>query len=525
MSEVAAAQRTSSHLIATVYIGTVRMMVSMHDATQILDSEAPSGAPRWAIEQISALGPRPESFAAAQPLAVPARWSATGCNAQGVWGRCSGSSSEPYDTVVDHAHVAFACSCPSRITPCKHALALLVLWSRGQIGAAVAVPTANQWLAKQIAAAASRVAAAQPTASPARAPAPSAGPAAEPAAGADDTSNMTPPPDSSPSTRDDRVARMMVGLTELDRWLDDRVRTGLADPSLARYATWDALAARLVDAQVGGLANRVRRLAGVVGASPDWHEQLLAEMGLMHLLAEAGRHIGSLPSALGDSVAAAIGWQVRQADVLAGVPETDHWHVAGRSDVREDRIEVRRVWLRGRASGRWAMVLSFAAYGSRLDDSLIVGSDVHADVFRYPGALGLRSIVGRRYDAVDVAQPTLPLPLVTQPYVIATVQGACNEVGTALAFEPWIDRFPTTLRAAPTRRGGVWFLADHTGSVPISPAATDVTSLLACSGGVAVTITAEWTPRGFVPLAVHMPDRTIDVGPVADPSFLAQAAG
>ena len=62
---------------------------------------------------------------------------------------------------------------------------------------------------------------------------------------------------------------MMEGLVELDRWLEDRMRTGLADPSLARYATWDGLAARLVDARAGSLANRVRRLAGLVGASPD----------------------------------------------------------------------------------------------------------------------------------------------------------------------------------------------------------------------------------------------------------------
>jgi hypothetical protein len=515
--------------VVTVFIGTVSTMSTMHDAIEIPGSALPSGAPRWAIEQIAALGPRPESFAAAQPLAVPARWSATGCNEYGVWGRCSGSSSEPYDTVVDHAHVAFACSCPSRITPCKHALALLLLWSRGQVGAAAVVPTAAQWLAKQLAAATSR-AATQPAASPAAAAAPSAGAAAEPSAGAPGEAAATPSAESS-STRDDRVARMMVGLAELERWLDDRVRTGLADPSLARYATWDALAARLVDAQVGGLANRVRRLAGIVGAAPDWHEQLLAEIGLLHLLADAGRHIGTLPSALGDSVASAIGWQVRQADVLAGVAETDHWHVAGRSDVREDRIEVRRVWLRGRASGRWAMVLSFAAYGSRLDESLTVGSEVHADVFRYPGALGLRSIIGRRYDddtaTTTAAQPALPLPLhlAVPPVVVATVQAGCHEVGTALAAEPWIDRYPVTMRAAPTRRGGAWFLADHTGSVPISPVATDITTVLACSGGGAVTVTAEWTPRGFVPLALHMSDRTIDVGPVADPSFLAQAAG
>ena len=40
----------------------------------------------------------------------------------------------------------------------------------------------------------------------------------------------------------------------------------------------------------------------------------------------------SCPGALADAVATACGWQVRQADVLAGVPETDTWVVAGRSD-------------------------------------------------------------------------------------------------------------------------------------------------------------------------------------------------
>src|SRR5690606_21527559 len=139
---------------------------------------------------------------------------------------------------------------------------------------------------------------------------------------------------------------------------EDRMRTGLADPALARYDTWDRLAARLVDARAGSLANRVRRLAGLVGASPDWHAEVLAELGMLHLIAQAGRRVPDLPGPLADTVAVVAGWQVRQADVLAGVPETDEWFVAGRSDTREDRIEVRRWWLRGTRSGRWAMLLS-----------------------------------------------------------------------------------------------------------------------------------------------------------------------
>jgi hypothetical protein len=225
----------------------------------------------------------------------------------------------------------------------------------------------------------------------------------------DDAGDGTPaPPDRAEldRSRNERLARMLEGLAELDRWLEDRMRTGLADPALARYDTWDRLAARLVDARAGSLANRVRRLAGLVGASPDWHAEVLAELGMLHLIAQAGRRVPDLPGPLADTVAVVAGWQVRQADVLAGVPETDVWFVAGRSDTREDRIEVRRWWLRGTRSGRWAMLLSFAAYRQSLDDSFVPGTVVHADLHRYPGG-SLRALAGERYaDPLPFAPPT-----------------------------------------------------------------------------------------------------------------------
>ena len=164
------------------------------------------------------------------------------------------------------------------------------------------------------------------------------------------------------------------------------MRAGLADPTVARFATWDEVARRLTDARAGALANRVRRLAGKVGAEPDWHDRVLAEMGVLHLLAQAGQRVPQLPSELADGVAVACGWQVRKADVEASAPHTDRWLVVGRSDVREDLVEVRRVWLRGIHSGAWAMVLSFAAYRQALDTSLVVGSIVDADLHRYPGS-------------------------------------------------------------------------------------------------------------------------------------------
>jgi hypothetical protein len=227
----------------------------------------------------------------------------------------------------------------------------------------------------------------------------------------------------------------------------------------------------------------------------------------------SGRHLGALPPGLADSVAAAIGWQVRQADVLSGVPETDHWVVMGRSDTREDRIEVRRIWLRGRRTGAWAMLLSFAAYQQSLDESFVVGTQVHADLFRYPGAVALRVLVGPRHDEPQAA-------LAVDGMSIAE---GCAHVGRAIAAEPWLERYPVCVVAAPTRVDGRWMLTDATGSLPLVDGSS-IATLLSCTAGRLSTVTAEWTVAGMIPLTVHLPDRAVDIGPVADTSFVRAAS-
>ncbi len=477
------------------------------------------GTSRWSIEQVESVAPSAAAITAAQPLASSTRWTGLGVNDAALWGSCQGSGSEPYDTMVDHQHVGFTCTCPSRKMPCKHALALLLLWVRDQVVETPSPAHVSTWIDRRSAkrTASSRAAVTGGQAASEQAASEPAGSETVDAGDVIGESEPTPPvpkPDRN-TARNDRVERMHAGLTELDRWLDDRIRTGLADPSLARYTTWDDLAARLVDAQAGSLANRIRRLAGLVGASPDWHDDVLAELGLLHLLSQAGRHLGSLPGPLADAVATSVGWQVRQADVLAGVPDTDHWVVAGRSDVREDRIEVRRHWLRGTSSGKWALCLSFAAYQQSLDTSLRVGIGLHADLHRYPGP-ALRSLVGARH--------ALPVDPVAPPS--QTIAEGCNEVGSMLVAEPWLDRLPVTIRARLARSGGVWALADATGSLPVVDAGTrqfgaGLAMLLAVSEGREVDLTVEWTPHGVVPLSIHLPDRTVDIGPRANTSFVS----
>jgi hypothetical protein len=468
---------------------------------------------RWSPEQVEAIAPTPAALSAARPLTTVAKWGGLGADERAVWGSCRGSGAEPYDTMVDHVGVASRCTCPSRRHPCKHVLALLLLWVHGDVPETSAPAGVVTWLDARQVTDTRRVSDTNTQSSTNEAtPATDEG-----ASGELPSHGEVPPGDDAfepdrDRARDERVERMFAGLTELDRWLDDRMRTGLADPALAKYSTWDDLAARLVDAQAGSLANRIRRLAGLVGASPDWHGEVLAELGLLHLLSQAGRRLGSLPGPLADAVATTVGWQVRQADVLGGVPDTDSWVVAARSDTREDRIEVRRHWLRGAGSGRWALVLSFAAYRQSLDTSLTVGTAIDADLHRYPGP-ALRALVGERHgDPVEPARP----PAVD-------VVAACGDVGAMLAAEPWLDRVPFTVTAAIADVGGGFALADAGGTLPLIARGRPLATLLAVAGGGAVDVTCEWTPHGVVPLTIHLADCSIDIGPRADDSFVSAA--
>ena len=410
-----------------------------------------------------ALVPDASSQRAAQSLASGRAWLLAGAAEPGaLWGECRGSAATPYRTVVDLSGPAYRCSCPSRKFPCKHALALLLLWAEGSVKDEAGEPPG--WAASWLAARASKV---------------GHGPAREPADAKTAAKRA--------QQREERVAS---GLAELDRWLCDQVRQGLAASQKAGYGHWDDIAARMVDAQAPGLAERLRALASVPHSGAGWDGRLLEEYALLRLLAVAYRRPDELPPPLLATVRSRIGFSLRQADVLAGgEPVRDHWQVLARRDLDQDRIRVRRTWLLGRKTGRPALVLSFAPVGQALDDTLTVGTDADADLVFYPGAVPLRAIVLTKHDAPDGGPPAGD-----------TIGGLLAGYAAALAADPWLDSWPAVLEVTPAR-SPVPAVSDAAGrALPLHPGAGDCWPLFAISGGRPVTMAGEWTPRGLWPL-------------------------
>lgn len=446
-------------------------------------------------EQVLSLAPDRHAAGAAASAADPTSWSAAGHDETGVWGKYLSTTAEPYDVAVDLRGPAFRCNCPSRKLPCKHALGLLLLHAHRRVSPANRLPFADRWLRHRDAEAL------MPPDSDAGERTPIDSPDPTEVVSDDPVASGTAPPRAHDPAREQRrlhrAERMRAGLVDLDRWLADQMRRGLAAPELSDPATWDRAAARLVDAQCGGLANRMRRVAARVGEHSGWHEDVLEELALLHALACGAQRTSALPDDLADAVHLATGLTVAKDDVLAGVPSTAGWLVAGESRTREDRITVQRTWLCALDGGRpstWAMVLSFGTFGNDVASEHPVGHVVDADVHWYPGGIALRALVGRQHST--------PQPAASAPMGTSVLDGVAA-AGTASAREPWIERFPMLVSATPVPTGtGRWALSDHTGSLPIVPGFWRTAEIVCASGGAPVTIMGEWSVDGVLPLTL-----------------------
>jgi hypothetical protein len=284
---------------------------------------------------------------------------------------------------------------------------------------------------------------------------------------------------------DARHVRVAEGLSELELWLGDQIRGGLA---ASGPEAWSAMARRLVDAQAPGAAALVARLSRLPasGARP---ERLLAEYSLLRLLAVAYRRRAHLPPTLARTVLTRVGFPVARAEVLASAPVRDHWRVVGARVEEEDRVTARRVWLRGRDSGRAALLLAYAGPGRPLPDAPAVGACLEAGLCFYPGAAPLRALMpdaDPSQEAPSGAGGGGPVPAGT------SVEEALSEVGAALAADPWTDAWPVVVTCTVPELGGLGY---HW-------AFRDPWRLIAVSGGRPVTVAAEWTPYGVRPLTV-----------------------
>jgi SWIM zinc finger len=420
-------------------------------------------------ESVLALAPDDASAKAARGLVAPAKWPLLGADERAVWGECQGSGSKPYQTQVDLSGPAFRCSCPSRKFPCKHGLALLLLRvqdaSRFQGAAAPAWVT--EWLASR-----GEKAQKKEERQAERAAAP-----ADPQAAA--------------KREAARWQRIEGAALDLQRWLADQLARGLGALEDAAVLTWHTQAARLVDAQAPGLAQRLRDAATGVRQGSDWPERTLHRLGLLQLACDALARRGELDAARQADLRTLVGWPHDKAEVQTQAePVEDRWTVLGAvHDERDAKLVERRVWLHGQRTGLRAWLLDHAFGGRGFEGAWLPGTSVRARLHFHPGTVTLRALCAESTVDGDPAWP--------EPDLAAEWDALARRVAT----NPWVTLHPLVLRdAIPVASPQGWAVRAGHRNLPLALGEGDAWLLLAASGGHRLHLAGEWNGRHFAAL-------------------------
>ena len=412
---------------------------------------------------IEGLAPDNGTLRAADTLAREGRARASGClpagdDARLLWAAFPEGRRPDALAAILLPYLHVSCTCGGARFPCRHVLALLL------INPADATAGAPPWATARLEAAR-------------RATRPSAA-----------------PPDS-----DARIATAATGLGELARWLGDQLDHGLAALPAAGPRPWHAAADRLADAYAPAAARELRQLAALPGNGADWPERLLPRLGRLALLADAFGRRDALPPAERADVLAAAGLPPRPGDDRV----VDTWLALGRRQIVDGGQRRVHTWLRGLASGRWALLEAYQPL-KRLDGlCLPTGGRLRGELAFAPGAwpLAAQPVDGLRLEP-DTPQDG---PSGGHDHLGHDIAAAIADYAAARAANPWLRLGPMLLRdvfVEPAPSG--WRLRDRGGRLlPLPPRYGHGWALLALAGDHPLTLCGEWDGTTLTPLSVY----------------------
>ena len=387
-----------------------------------------------------------------------------------------------YAIAMDTAHHKLYCSCPFYPKPCLHALALAALVRREGAALFPNTTTTPDWLAALL--------------------------AGQPSHTVRSGSNPEQRAAAQQKTRFERLERAANGFEDLEAWLNDTARRGLATLISEDPAAFDHIAARAADASMTGLSRTLRLVSKIPANAPEWTTQAADVLAQIYLAVRAFRKRAALPDALLYDLQNFIGIAVKKEEVLAsGERLEDTWAVLGSlTEALEDKLSVRRTWLLGAKSSRMALLLDFAFGGGGFDPGFATGSIQQGTLAFYPSAFPQRVL------ALDDLK-ALPKKVEKVPGN-ADIELFLTDYAAALAAQPWLAHYAAVLHSIQpfVEKNGRFALADISGKMlPLSVPERTGWALIALSGGNPISVFGEWNGQMFRPLSAVAEGRLADL--------------
>ena len=307
-----------------------------------------------------------------------------------------------------------------------------------------------------------------------------------------------------------RLERAERGFEDLEMWLLDTLRRGLATALSEDPDFYQNIAARLADASMRGMGRNFRLLDALPAGQADWAEQSCAALADAALALQAFRARDQLPPALVYDLEAYIGISLKKEQVREqGEALRDIWVVTGSvEEPVEAALRLRRTWLLGQQSERFALLLEYAHGGLDFQPGFPPGEALEGALIFYPSAFPLRVLVAEALVAYPGTAENLP--------GFEHIENMAMAYAAALGVQPWLVQFPVMLhQLIPYREKNRFRLTDGAGkSLPLINTGNSGWQLLALSGGRPISVFGEWngsglfvisalTAGGIVPLDEH----------------------
>lgn len=425
-------------------------------------------------EQVKSFAPDDATAKRGEDLATTRKWRNLEGNTQYLWGECKSSGASFYKTQLSLKGPAFKCNCPSRKFPCKHAIALLLLYAE-QSEAFRITEDYPDWVREWLA---------------------SRGVTAETDESAAEAQRIEEQKKAAQKlkNKDARITLMASGVSDLGQWLEDLLRQGLAATEGQNYNYWQSIAARMVDAKLGGVARRIRQFPLIHNASTDWPERMLMELAQLYLIVKGFDNLDDLPTPLQRELLTVSGLNIKTADVLNQKGITDDWLVMGMMEGVEENLNFRHTWLYGGHTEEIALLLEYSFGDQGYPHTWRTGQAFNGELVYYPSAYPLRAIV---------KQQKGPVAMFEEPRGYHTLGRFFDFYTKALAKNPWVIYFPCYLESiVPTMEEGRFFLIDEEQKyIEALPKDQIAWKLIALSGGEPISIFGEWTGEFFLPLS------------------------
>jgi uncharacterized Zn finger protein len=442
---------------------------------------------QWTDEKIAALAPNDSTERRGRSLANSAKWNSIATNYEAIWGECKGSGSQPYIVQINLSGPKYKCSCPVRKPPCKHVLGLFFLFAKSSAVFKYQAPAeaVKYWLSQQ-----------------------------SPNVISSTSKTIVPVLKTEESIEQAKVAKekrwaqrvqlMTSGMDELELWLTDLIRQGIANTDIQKASFWNQVAAKMVDAKLPRISTYLKETHQLIQQNPNWSEIVVARLGELYLWAESFKKRNLLSAEMQEELYQSLGKIVKKADILEQHPSTkDLWFILGKKEgVDIEGRSFRKIWLQGQKTKQHALILDYAFGSMGYEQQYIVGDLLDGALVYYSKAYPQRAI----FESFDSAKIYEKIEASTH----SDLNSVLTNYGKALVQNPWLFSFPvglSKLKAFMNAKKELKIKDINDIIIPLSNVKEEIMwKILAISGGHSISLFGEWNGLHFEPLSLLTED-------------------